>query len=310
MKAKWIFGILAGLALVGAGCQGGKTTASGEASGSKTSEGSTKSGETSTANSGVLGKWYAHMDLGTDKDNPMAGMAEAMGSMMLPELEIMDGGKFKMSMMGIPVEGDWKQEGETLTISPKTVMGMEKDAFEKMQKTKGGNGSMDEDLILKVIDGGKALEAVDKNKSSAGSLIFKREKPASSIKSDTPKEGPSSVAGNESEFVGAYSSKVETTKEPTTDEEKSEVEMVKAMSSSIKLELRKDNSFVLNLMVEMSGKWKRIDNKIQLKPEIVMGMKSDGKNDNEKPMDLEIQGSNLVLLNPEKEWVKLIFSKS
>ena len=58
------------------------------------------------------------MPKGTE-DNPMAKMGEAFGQMLLGDLtlEFQPGDKFKLTMMGIPMEGTVERKGLDLTLT-------------------------------------------------------------------------------------------------------------------------------------------------------------------------------------------------
>lgn len=132
-----------------------------------------------TSQQSLIGKYKGEIKMSeADKDNPMAKMAEAMMSMMSFDLELKEDNKFTMMLMAIPVDGDWSLSGKTITLTPKTVMGLSPEEFEK-QNNKGSattakSGNMDKPIRLEVQSDGKSLKAIDDfgGEKSPGDMIF------------------------------------------------------------------------------------------------------------------------------------------
>lgn len=137
------------------------------------------------------GRWQAKMDMKAEMEKERAkraaagkpedeaaakmgeAMMEAMGAMMQFELTINEDNTFTMIMMFIPMEGRWKQKGDSLWLYPDKVMGMSAEEFAKQE---GGSGNVSkEPLELKIAPDNSCLIAVDeKNGLGEGQLVFKR----------------------------------------------------------------------------------------------------------------------------------------
>lgn len=128
----------------------------------------------------LIGRWSGAPKLPeSDKDNPMGKMGEAMLSMFTFDLELKEKNKFTMTVMIIPIEGDWTLSGNTVTLEPKTVMGLTPEKFAEQQK-KNNPGSMastnqvDKPIRLEIQPDGKTMKALDDigGEKSEGELIF------------------------------------------------------------------------------------------------------------------------------------------
>ncbi len=127
----------------------------------------------------LIGKYKGEVKMPeTAKDDPMAKLGEAMIGMMSFDLELKEANQFTLMLMIIPIEGDWSLSGKTITLTPKTVMGLSPEEFEK-QNNKGGStmsksGRMDKPIRLEVQPDGKSLKALDDmgGDKSPGDLMF------------------------------------------------------------------------------------------------------------------------------------------
>jgi hypothetical protein len=128
MKPIWITILSISLLLSGIGCKGGE--------------------------SAVVGKWKGEIKVAGSKDDPGAKFAEALGSMMSMDLELKSDHTFAMTMMMLPIGGDWSMSDNSVTLTPKIFMGMTKEEFEKKEKEKGGtftkSADADKPIVLEL----------------------------------------------------------------------------------------------------------------------------------------------------------------
>ena len=145
-----------------------------------------------TVYEGFYGHWVAKIDLdegmkqeaqkqtadsNADPEMQKAGeefakaMAGAFAEMMTMELDIAKDGSFKMTMMGMPMEGNWKQNGSVLSLVPEKFLGMSAEEFGKKQ---GSATPESEPLELKISADGKSMVARDPNGNDPQEIVFKR----------------------------------------------------------------------------------------------------------------------------------------
>ena len=134
----------------------------------------------SGSSTNLVGKWKARMDVpkdNADKNNPAAGLAQAMGSAMgsMMSLELKADKSFSMMMVFIPLEGKWSVSGDTLKLDVEKAMGMTKDQFKSMGSAQGGDTkNLDKPMMLKISSDGKRLTTV-KAKPEEQEMVFERE---------------------------------------------------------------------------------------------------------------------------------------
>lgn len=126
----------------------------------------------------LVGKYKGEFEMPeASKDDPMAKMGEAMMGMMSFDLELKEQNKFTLTMLIIPIEGDWTVSGKTITLTPKTVMGLTPEEFAKQNSKDGGTTSktdqMEKPIRLEVQSDGK-LKAIDNvgGEKAPGDLVF------------------------------------------------------------------------------------------------------------------------------------------
>lgn len=133
--------------------------------------------------SSLVGKWKGEVKMpASAKDDPMAKMGEAMLGMFSFDLELKAENKFTLVMMIIPIDGEWSMNGNVVTLTPKTVMGLTPDEYAKEQaKEKNSTTSNPEDMRkpirLEVQPDGKSMKALDDlgGQKSQGDLIFTKQ---------------------------------------------------------------------------------------------------------------------------------------
>lgn len=138
-----------------------------------------------SVNSGLVGEfkgepWVDPKAKPEEKQNAaMAkGMIDAFGGL---SLSLKKEGNFKMTMLGIDLEGLWKRTGDQLSLEVTTVAGMDPKRFAKEGvKTKDGatvtmQSDFSEPLVMKVEDGGKQLRWNPKPAEGGDPLVFTRQ---------------------------------------------------------------------------------------------------------------------------------------
>ncbi len=113
--------------------------------------------------SSIVGKWKGSATAATDgSKDPTAGLAAGMASAMT--IEFKADNTFDMSMI-FPINGTWTQSGNTVTLTPKSVMGI----------TPGANDNANNKPISFTLSGdGQTLTPQDAGDTSKGSIVFKR----------------------------------------------------------------------------------------------------------------------------------------
>ncbi len=108
----------------------------------------------------------------------MAKMAEGMMGFFQFDLELKEESKFTMTVMGMPIEGDWALSGKQITLTPKTFMGLNSEEMKKEGAKNGGtmakSGDMDKPFKLEIQSDGKTLKAIDDmgGQKVPGELLF------------------------------------------------------------------------------------------------------------------------------------------
>ena len=117
----------------------------------------------------VVGKWTGELKMpaSKDKNDPAAAMGEAMAKAFMSNLtlDLRQDNTFTMQMM-FPIDGNWKMDGDRVTLTPTKIMGMD------ASKASGGDKSKQEPMVFK-IEGDKLVAEA---KGKDGSLVFTRAK--------------------------------------------------------------------------------------------------------------------------------------
>ena len=127
----------------------------------------------------LVGKYKGELKMPeTSKIDPMAKMAEGMMGLFTFDLELKAESKFTMTVMMMPIDGEWTLSGKTITLTPKTVMGLTPEELKKENAKKGStmakDDSMEKPIRLEVQADGKSLKAIDNvtGDKAPGELIF------------------------------------------------------------------------------------------------------------------------------------------
>lgn len=300
-----VFAIAAALALAGcstvqsaAEARNAKFDLGGSSASSKPSDSSWK---------GLSGSYKGEIELGAaDSNDPGAALAKGMGDMFagMMSLEFPEAGRFKMSMMGLPVEGSATLDGNRLTLTPETMMGMKPEELEKLNKDKGAANAGDmKPMSGEVSDGGATIRLIEDGKTAKdGVLVFKRKA------DESKKEIVDKTSGDEKGLVGTWKGEVELGA-GATDEDKT---MAQVLANSLSLKLNADRTFALNMMVEMLGEWTLTGDRIELQPTKMMGMEmSDEDKKKNEPLVGSVSGNGtMISVAKAGEHAKLIFRKS
>lgn len=257
-----------------------------------------------TGTASLAGKWKGEIKMPeTKSEDPMAKMGEAMAQMLLGNLtlEFMEGDKFKLTMMGMPIEGSVKRTGNDLLMTPESAMGM------PIEEARKANPQLKDEPLKGTVsaDNSEIILTGDKDKPTDGQMVFKRAK-------DEPEEPvKSTVSAAEKSFVGKYEAKMEgSAPAGQTDEEKNEWKMAEMMVKSASLDLRADNTFRMTMMFDLEGTWKAGEGGLVLKMTKALGM--DGGKPSPDNEDLKLRsesGGRLVSDQPGPGGAKLAFVK-
>jgi len=266
-------------------------------------------------NKDILGPWKGKLELPkSDKDDLGAAMAEAMLSPFADslELELSEGGKFRLSMMGMPIEGSFTVDGSTITLKAETAMGLTpEEAAKKNAESKSGTKvdveSMKEPMIGTIsADKSKITlrnepKKGEKPDPSAGEMVFVRDTSGPKVV-DKP-----TVTAEEAKLVGEYRADASRIKESDLKpEDKADIEMIRSMLGSARVTLSADNTFDMRLMVSLSGTWKVAGGKLTLNPTGAMGM-SDGKSSGDPMTFLIEDGGNLLHAEDQSKASPLLY---
>lgn len=253
----------------------------------------------------IMGKWKGKIEMpkSEDEDNPFGKMAEAMAGMFTGNmaLEFLPEDRFRLSFMGIPIEGKVERKGLDLTLHTDRAMGM---TVEEAKKT---NPDFKQETMLAKIsaDGSKITISDLGDDKSKGTMVFER------AKEEPKKQVASTVSDAEKDLVGDYTAKMEGSPGQMDEKEQSEFKMAEAMMQTSTLELRADNTFKMMMMLEMEGTWKVEDGKISLHMTKIMGMPDDGKSTSKNDdMVLKVEpGGRLTTSEGGPKGMTLVFQK-
>jgi hypothetical protein len=213
----------------------------------------------------IAGKWKGEVKMpATKADDPAAKMAEAFTQMFTGNLslEFTSGDHFKLTMMGMPLEGKVARKGLNLTLTPETAMGM---PIEEVKKT-NPNFKEGDKLEATIAEDGSSITVKSKQ------LVFTR------FKEEPKKEVASTVSSDEGSLVGHYGAQREGQKPANmTPKDEKDWKMAEAMLKSSSLELNKDNTFKMNLVFNLEGQWHVQSGKLTLHMTGMAGIKGDDK---------------------------------
>ena len=230
----------------------------------------------------ITGKWKGEIQMPeASKDDPMAKLGQAMGQMMLGNLtlEFLPGDKFRLTMMGMPIEGSYTRDGNELAMKAESAMGMSAAELKKQDP------KFNSDMLKATVseDGTKITVRSENARASEGEMVFNR------YTEEAKKETASTVSNAEKNLVGSYSCELKADRpEKMTPQEESEWKMGEALMKSASLDLHADNTFKIVLMLEMTGTWKVEGDEVKLHMTGMAGMPDDGKSGDKNDMNLRI----------------------
>jgi len=248
-----VIGVLT-VALLIAGC--GSTDAT-----SKTDSGSTNSKESS-----LVGKYDGKIEVAKGEDDVAGKLAEGFSSMLSMNLEIHPDNKFTMTTFGIPITGSMAVSGKSVTFTPEKIMGKTPEEFERDVASKQQNMTKPDMTPLKgTIEADGRIVVTDDQKKNGGNMVFTKAAPKV--------VGKSTVSADEQKLVGEYKAKADMSK--LKEEDKAMVGMFDTMT----LTLDADNTFAMNVMIEVKGKWSLAGDVLTLKADEKDGFKSTSGKD-------------------------------
>ena len=152
----------------------------------------------------VFGEWVGKIDMAASMNSapPSGGdpetaamaeelgraMAEAMSDMFAMSLDLHKDYTFEGLLMVMPFEGNWKQKGDRLFLTPTKIMGFTeqeiKDMADRMAEGLESNDGMSMQMTssdfkpmeLRIAENGNALIAIDPDSSVDQELVFHRKK--------------------------------------------------------------------------------------------------------------------------------------
>lgn len=119
------------------------------------------------------GKWTMSKAPNVDPKNPAAAMIQGM--MKSVTIEFKKDHKFSMTMM-IPIEGTYSVSGNSVSLSPTSIMGMSMDQIKSQSKNNPAmakSGDMDKPMNATLSEDGKTLTVDDK--SGKGAMEFTKD---------------------------------------------------------------------------------------------------------------------------------------
>lgn len=290
----WGVILLAGL--VAAGCSRSNTALNvynGDRDGLKVDRSNTRT--VSNPNAVLIGRWKGRIELPkASKDDPAAAMAEAMVGALASSIELSfdEADGFKLSLMGLPMGGTYEFDGKNLTLHPKTFMGMSESEINSMVP-KGEKGPKDFTKPMEgSISGDNTTIRLDSGNPKDGVMVFEKAKPAEPKKVDKP-----TVKGIEEGLVGTYKGDASSIdKSKLSQEQRNMQTIITGMIENASLVLHADNSFTMNLMVEMEGSWIATGGKLQLTPTKIFGITpSNGASVRSEIFDLWVKDNGQTL---------------
>jgi hypothetical protein len=217
----------------------------------------------------IVGKYRGEIQMPeSSKDDPGAALAKGMADMMsgMMSLEILPENKFRMTAMGIPLDGSYTRSGDKLTLTATKIFGMTAADAAKNPDFKATN--MDEPIEAEVREDGKVIAFVPKSETGETTL-FRRIPNEESSTSD----GPRTVKSSEAGFVGSYAGDKSTLDESKLKgDNKQDPAVLRAIIESASLTLKANNQFDLMLMMELKGTWNFVNGKVELTPSSAGGM--------------------------------------
>lgn len=234
-----------------------------------------------------VGKWVGKPESSTGKSDPAQDFAKGMMGMMGDvRLEFPTEDTFKLQMLGMPIEGTVTKSGNQLILKAEKVMGMPPDKANK-------DGKADEPLVLTLSDDGESI-TIREGTPDEMVLVFKRD-------TSTPKTIQATLTDKaDLDLVGKWKGTIDMPQPAAnaSQAEKDDYEQTKAMA--ITLDLRPDETFLMNMMMEVEGKWKREGGTVTLTPGKIAGMDmsvDDKKDPNNEPLkgDLSPDGRTLIV---------------
>lgn len=220
------------------------------------------------AEKSIIGKWKGRIDMPkSESKDPGAEMGEAfvkmMEGMLNPRLEFLSETEFKMLIMSMPVTGRVELDGRKIRLIPEKLMGMTPE-----QAKQAGNTNFDSEPMEGEIS--EDYKTIRLNQGEDSNLIFERA--ADEVSQPVVDKTANAFERN---VTGTYSVKIiapESGPNAIPDDQK---QMLEAMEQSMYLELRKDHTFLFNMMLELEGTWSVQGGTIVMKPTGVAGMSTD-----------------------------------
>lgn len=244
--------------------------------------------------SGVVGRWKGKLEAPKDgAEGPMAQMAVGMAKMFLGSLslELRPDHTFSLNVF-VPIEGTYRLEGRSITLTPKTVAGLTEAEAKEMGKAEGKPAKPLKPLKGTIAANGASI-SLEADDEQGGNLLFERAKPEPPV--------VSKVSADEKPLVGRWrgSVDVQIPASATDEERKKAAVAARMLHESLELTLRADRRFTLRMMMELEGHWRVSKGQVVLNVDGLAGMgKADSSSS--EPVELTI-GEGGALLSATKK---------
>jgi len=268
---------------------------------------SSSSGGSSTAitdGPDLTGTWAAEVSShhrGKSKDAGDAigdALANAFVGAMNFKMRISEGNAFRLIIFGMPIDGHYTVSGQHLVFTPEKFMNKTQAQLKAMSsepsdsKVSFGKQPMEAELSE---DGSAITLHKDHDSSDDTDLVFRRS-------SDNDEAAKESVKSEEKNFVGRWtgSADMSAMANSSDKDERNKAEMGKGFAQAFELDLKEDNTFNLDMIINVQGTWSYANGTLTLRPNKAFGISSDS--DSSTTMSLS--------LSPDQKSFKLIDGKN
>lgn len=249
--------------------------------------------ENAAASSTLSGRWKGSIELPKKENDPANEMARGMAEMLgdTLSLEFPAEGKFRLSMMGMPVEGALTLDGDKVNLNPELIGGLPPEEAAKQNASSGTAADIErfKKPMKGTLSADKKTITLEGDKPDDGKLVFTYVEPR--------KPGPDSVSADEKSWVGLYKPDLSRLDESKlSEEDRKQLPMMKSVLGASTITLSADNVAEIVLVMDMKGTWKLKDGNVVI--EFPKETTENGSSQAE-PMTLVPQkdGKSLELVN-------------
>lgn len=266
------------------------------------SEGTSKQ-DAGPAPGDITGTWYGRLSPTTEGASPeQSRQLRLIAEAMFVDLELGKDGKFSLTAPGMPLTGTYEKKGDKLILSVETVMGRTlAQASSEFGPTVDQFKEPLEGQIRK--DEKTLFFAGKKDQPGEMDMTFMRTPPADE------KVGKRSVTPAEAKHVGHYT--FDESFDPPGEDERSQ-QVMRSLASNASLALREDNTFVMKLMMRVTGSWKLEKDLIVLTVKAPRVMLEQVPPDQKPEIKARLDqgGKRLLMLNDKSEAVDFALKRT